>query len=83
MKYTMVSKEVKELYLEGDVIPIMLGILQACVKYHEKTADFQDRDCLVTKVHKGMGAIMKPLADVTVCLDAARWDRIKWELKKE
>jgi hypothetical protein len=59
-KYTTVSKQVKELYLEGDAIPSMSGILQACVKYHEKTADFQDGDCLVTKVLKGMGAIMKP-----------------------
>jgi hypothetical protein len=74
---------VKELYLEGDVIPIMSGILQACVKYHEKTADFQDGDCLVTKVLKGIGAIMKPPVDVTVCLDATGRDRIKRELKKE
>ena len=61
----------------------MSGILQTCVKYHEKTADFQDGDCLVTKVLKGMGAIMKPPVDMTVCLDAAGRDRIKRELKKE
>jgi hypothetical protein len=65
-------EEVKELYLEGDAIPIMSGILQACVKYYEKTADFQNGDCLVTKVLKGMGAIMKPPADVTVYIDAGQ-----------
>jgi hypothetical protein len=74
---------VKELYLEGDAIPIMSGILQTCVEYHEKTADFQDGDCLVTKVLKGMVATMKRPADVTVYLDAVERDRIKRELKKE
>jgi hypothetical protein len=74
---------VKELYLEGDAIPIMSGILHTCVKYHEKTADFQDGDCLVTKVLKGMGAIMKSPADVTAYFDAVGRDRIKRELKKE
>jgi putative N-acetylmannosamine-6-phosphate epimerase len=61
----------------------MSGILQTSVKYHEKTADFQDRDCLVTKVLKGMGAIMKSPADVIAYFDAIGRDRIKQELKKE
>jgi hypothetical protein len=74
---------VKELYLEGDAIPIISGILQTCVKYYKKTADFQDGDCLVTKVLKGIGAIMKPPTDMIVYFDAIRRDRIKRELKKE
>jgi hypothetical protein len=82
-KHTTVSEEVKELCLERDAIPIMSGILQTCVKYHEKTADFQDGDYLVTKVLKGMGAIMKSPADVTAYFDAVGRDRIKRELKKE
>jgi hypothetical protein len=82
-KYTTVSKEVKELYLEGDAILIMLSILHTCVKYHEKIADFQDKDCLVIKVLKGISAIMKPLINVIVYLDTIRQDRIKQELKKE
>jgi hypothetical protein len=36
----MAFKEMKELYLDGDAIPIMLGILRKCVKYHEEIADF-------------------------------------------
>jgi hypothetical protein len=83
MKYSTVSKEVKELYLEGDTILIISGILQMYVKYYKKTADFQDGDCLVIKVLKGMGAIMKPPVDVTVCFNTIRRDRIKRELKKE
>jgi hypothetical protein len=39
-KYTTVSKEMEELYLDGDAIPIISGILQACVKYYKKTVDF-------------------------------------------
>jgi hypothetical protein len=39
-KYRPVLKEMKGLYLDGDAIPIRSGILQTCVKYHEKTADF-------------------------------------------
>jgi hypothetical protein len=39
-KYRPVLKGMKGLYLDGDAIPIMSGILQTCVKYHEKTADF-------------------------------------------
>jgi hypothetical protein len=74
---------VKELYLEGDAIPIMSGILQTCVKYHEKIADFQDGDYLVTKVLKGMGVIMKSPIDVIAYFDAIGRDRIKRELKKE
>jgi hypothetical protein len=65
-KYKTVSKEMKELYLDGDAIPIMSGILQKCVEYHEETANFQDGDCLVTKAFKGMGAIMKPPEDLTM-----------------
>ena len=82
-KYTTVSEEVKELYLEGDTIPIMSGILQTYVKYYKKTGDFQDGDCLVIKVLKGMDAIIKSPADVTAYCDAAGRDRIKRELKKE
>ncbi|KAH6664208.1 hypothetical protein B0J14DRAFT_569875 [Halenospora varia] len=52
----------------------MSGILQMGVKYHEKTADFQDGDCLVTKVLKGIGAIMKPPADLIAYFDLAVWD---------
>ena len=63
------SKETQELYVDCDAIPIMSGILQNCVKYHKKTADFQDGDCLVTKVLKGMDAIMKALPDLTVHFD--------------
>jgi hypothetical protein len=73
----------KELYLDVDAIPIMSGILQTCVKYYEKTADFQDGDCLATKVLKGMGAIMKPPADLIASFDAVGRDRVKRELKKE
>ncbi|CZR52920.1 uncharacterized protein PAC_02797 [Phialocephala subalpina] len=82
-KYKPVSKETQELYLDGDAIPIMSGILQTGVKYHEKTADFQDGDCLVTKVFKGMGAIMKPPADLTAHFDLAVRNRVKLQLKRE
>ncbi|KAF8850019.1 hypothetical protein BDZ45DRAFT_680080 [Acephala macrosclerotiorum] len=82
-KYRPVSKETQELYLDGDAIPIMSGILQTSLKYHEKTADFQDGDCLVTKVLKGMGAIMKPPADLTAYFDLAVRNSVKRELKKE
>jgi hypothetical protein len=82
-KHRPVSKETQELYLDGDAIPIMSGILQTCVKYHEKTADFQDGDCLVTKVLKGMGAIMKPPADLTAYFDLEVRNRVKLQLKKE
>jgi hypothetical protein len=61
----------------------MSGILQMCIKYYKMTADFQDGDCLVIKVLKGMGAIMKPPADVTAYFDTIGRDRIKRELKKE
>jgi hypothetical protein len=61
----------------------MSGILQTCVKYYKKTADFQDGDCLVSRVFKGMGAIMKPLADLTTYFDLSVRNRIKQELKKE
>jgi hypothetical protein len=61
----------------------MSGILQTSVKYHEKTADFQDGDCLVTKVFKGMGAIMKPPADLTAHFDLAVRNRVKLQLKRE
>jgi hypothetical protein len=36
----MVSKEVKELYLKGDAIPIILSILQMYIKYYKKIANF-------------------------------------------
>jgi hypothetical protein len=36
------------------------------------TADFQDGDCLVTKVLKGIGAIIKPPIDVTAYFDTVR-----------
>jgi hypothetical protein len=39
-KYRPVSKDVKDLYLDDDAVPTMLGILWNCVKYYEKTADF-------------------------------------------
>ncbi|PQE22102.1 Proto-oncogene tyrosine- kinase ROS protein [Rutstroemia sp. NJR-2017a BVV2] len=80
---TTVSKEVKELYLDGNAIQVMSGILQKCVKYHEKTADFQDGDCLVTKVLKGLDAIMKPPADLTAYFDLDVRNRVKKKLKKE
>jgi hypothetical protein len=73
----------QELYLDGDAIPTMSGILQTEVKYHEKTADFQDGDCLVTKVLKGIGAIMEPPADLTAYFDLVVRNRVKEELKKE
>ncbi|KAH7356433.1 hypothetical protein BKA65DRAFT_474254 [Rhexocercosporidium sp. MPI-PUGE-AT-0058] len=49
-KYRPVSKETQELYLDSDATSTISGILRTSVKYHEKTADFQDGDCLVTKV---------------------------------
>lgn len=82
-EYTTVSKEMKELYLDGDAIPIMSGILQTCVKYHEMTAGFQDGDCLVAKVLKDIGAIMKPPADLIAYFNLIRRDRLKRELKRE
>ena len=82
-KYRPVSKETQELYLDSDAIPIMSGILQTCVKYHEKTADFQDGDCLFAEVHKNIGAIMKPPADLIADFDLAMRNRVKQELKKE
>jgi hypothetical protein len=81
-KHKTVSKETQELYLDPDAIPVMSGILQKCVKYHEETADIQEGDCLVTTVYKGMGAIMKP-PDLTGYFDRAMWTRIKEELRKE
>ncbi|KAG9229916.1 hypothetical protein BJ875DRAFT_521667 [Amylocarpus encephaloides] len=75
--------ELKELYLEMDAIPIMSGILQTCVKYYEKTADFQNGDFLVTKVRKGIGATMKSPIDLTACFNVIGRDRIKRQLKKE
>lgn len=53
----------------------MSGILQASAKYREKTVEFQDRDCLAPKVLKGMGAIIKPPADLTAHFDLVRRDR--------
>ncbi|CZR52935.1 uncharacterized protein PAC_02813 [Phialocephala subalpina] len=82
-KYRPVSKETQELYLDADAIPTLSGILQKWVKYHEKTADFQDGDCLVTKVFKGIGAIMKPPADLTAHFDLEVRNRVKQKLKKE
>jgi hypothetical protein len=61
----------------------MLGILQTSIKYYKKTADFQDGDCLVIKVLKGMGAIMKPPADLTAYFDLEVQNRVKLQLKKE
>jgi hypothetical protein len=60
----------------------MSGILQKCVKYHQETADIQEGDCLVTTVHKGLGAIMKP-PDLTGYFDRVMWARVKQELRKE
>jgi hypothetical protein len=54
-----------------------------CVKYYKKTANFQNRDCLVIKMLKDIGAIIKPPIDVIVYLDIIGRDRIKQELKKE
>src|SRR5205814_5337599 len=54
-----------------------------CMKYHEETADFQDGDCLVTKVFKGMGAIMKTPKDLAGYFDLDMQKRVKQELKKE
>ena len=34
------------------------------MKYYKKTAGFQDRDCLVIKILKGIGAIIMPPTDV-------------------
>ncbi|PVH71241.1 hypothetical protein DL98DRAFT_597090, partial [Cadophora sp. DSE1049] len=82
-EYTTVSKEIEDLYRDGDAIPFMSGILQASVKYHEKTVDFQDGDCLAPKVLKGMGAIMKPPADLTAYFDLVRRDKVKLEMRKE
>ena len=82
-KYRPVSKETQELYLDGNAIPTMLGILQTSIKYYKKTADFQDGDCLVIKVLKGMGAIMKPPADLTAYFDLEVQNRVKLQLKKE
>jgi hypothetical protein len=82
-KYKTVSNKMKELYLDGDAIPSMSGILQKCVKYHKETADFQDGVCLVTKVLKGMGAIIKPLENLTGYFDPDKRKRVKQELKKE
>lgn len=53
------------------------------MKYHEKTVDFQDGDCLAPKVLKGMGAIMKPPADLTAHFDPVRRDRVKLEMRQE
>jgi hypothetical protein len=61
----------------------MSDILQTEVKYYKKTADFQDRDCLVTKVLKSIGAIIKPLTDLTAYFDLVIQNRVKKELKKE
>jgi len=82
-EYTPVSNEIEELYRDGDAIPIMSGILQASVKYHEKTVNFQDGDCLAPKVLKGMGAIMKPPSDLTAYFDLVRRDKVKLEMRKE
>ncbi|PVH70493.1 hypothetical protein DL98DRAFT_577855, partial [Cadophora sp. DSE1049] len=82
-EYTTVSNEMEDLYRDGDAIPIMSGILQASVKYHEKTVNFQDGDCLAPKVLKGMGTIMKPPADLTAHFDPVRRDRVKLEMRKE
>jgi hypothetical protein len=81
-KHKAVSKETQELYLDPDAIPVMSGILQKCVKYQEETADIQEGDCLVTGVHKGMGAIMKP-PDLTGYFDCDMWTRVKQELRTE
>jgi len=82
-KHITVSEEVKELYLEGDTIPIISGILQICVKYYKRIADFRDKDYLIIKVLKGISAIIKSLANVIAYFDAIKQDRIKRELKKE
>jgi hypothetical protein len=57
------------------------GMLRTCVKYYEKTTDFQDGDCLVTGVLKGMGAIMKPPTDLTAYFDLDVRNRVKLKLK--
>ena len=64
-----ISKDAQELYLDSDAIPITSGTLQTCVKYHEKTADFENGDYLVSRVLKDIGAIMKPPADLTAYFD--------------
>jgi hypothetical protein len=81
-KYKTVSNETQELYPDPDAIPIMSGILQKLVKYHEETADFQEGDCLVTEVLKGMGVITES-PDLTGYFDLAMRKRVKQELKKE
>jgi len=60
----------------------MSGILQTCVKYHEKAADFQDGDCLVPKVLKDTGAIMSPYADLIVYFDLCYAQQSKTETEK-
>jgi hypothetical protein len=83
IKHWPVSKKIKELYLDSNTIPIISGILQKYIKYYKKTADFRDRDCLVTKVLKGIGVIIKPPEDLIYYFDLAIQKRIKQELKKE
>jgi hypothetical protein len=39
------------------------------MKYYKKIANLQDRDYLVPKVFKGIGAIIKPLADLIAYFD--------------
>jgi len=53
------------------------------VKYHEKIADFRDRDYLVTKVLKGINAIIKPPIDLIAYFNLIIRNRVKRELKKE
>jgi hypothetical protein len=82
-KYRPVSKDVKDLYLNKDTVPTMSNILRNCVKYHKKTANFQDRDCLVTKVLKSINAIIKPPINLTAYFDLVIQNKVKQELKKE
>ena len=82
-KYRPVSKDVKDLYLNSNAVLTISDILQNCIKYHEKTADFQDGDCLVTKVLKGMDTIIKPPIDLMAYFDLVVRNRVKQELKKE
>jgi hypothetical protein len=76
-KYRPVSKEIQELYLDSNTISTILSIFRTSIKYYKKTADFQDRDYLVTKVFKDMGIIIKPPADLIAHFDLTIYNRVK------
>ena len=78
-KRTRTFEDISGLREDQDAIPIMASILENQIRYHLKTADFEDGVCLIRNIIKGLGAIKKS-ADLKRNLD---WEEVKERTKKE